>query len=176
MNNCRERTKRRLENGSGTRDLFYYLVRTVLIFPCWLVLSRPIAQNREDAPDEAPPPLEQLADDGILAMAAGSDTTASALGSLFYCLVAYPDVQDKLRAEVDKFYPSGTDATNSVHHGDMPYLTAVINEALRLFPPVPGCTQREESRDGQGTMFRDMCATFPEPCLCCNWLISCARI
>ena len=65
-------------------------------------------------------------------MAAGSDTTASALGSLFYCLVAYPDVQDELRAEVDKFYPSGTDATNSVHHGDMPYLTAVINEALRL--------------------------------------------
>ena len=59
-------------------------------------------------------------------MAAGSDTTASALGSLFYCLVAYPDVQDKLRAEVDKFYPSGADATNSVNHGDMPYLTNTL--------------------------------------------------
>ena len=47
--------------------------------------------------------MKQLVDDGILAVTAGSDTTASALTSIFFCLLTHPDVYSLLREEVDRF-------------------------------------------------------------------------
>lgn len=84
-----------------------------------------VLQNNDDI-DAPAPPLEQLADDGILAMGAGSDTTASALTSLFFCLLAYPDVRVRLQEEIDKFYPWGADVLNPEHYREMPYLNAVM--------------------------------------------------
>ena len=83
-------------------------------------------QNNEDLPDKAPPPVQHLVNDGILAIIAGADTTSIALTSITYCLLAHPDVYERLQAEIDKFYPAGENALDPKHHRDMPYLTAVM--------------------------------------------------
>ena len=70
--------------------------------------------------------MKQLVDDGILAVTAGSDTTASALTSIFFCLLTHPDVYSLLREEVDKFYPRGEDAFATRHHADMSYMHAIM--------------------------------------------------
>ena len=70
--------------------------------------------------------MQQLVDDGVLAIIAGADTTSSALTSLTYALLTHPDAYEKLQAEIDKFYPAGEDALDTKHHRDMPYLTAVM--------------------------------------------------
>ncbi|KAI1791471.1 high nitrogen upregulated cytochrome P450 monooxygenase 2 [Ganoderma leucocontextum] len=123
LNSCAERTTARLKRGSEKKDLFHYL-------------------NNEDLPDKAPPPLQHLVNDGILAIIAGADTASIALTSIAYCLLTHPDVYERLQAEIDKFYPAGEHALDTKHHRDMPHLTAVINETLRVFPPVPGGSQR----------------------------------
>lgn len=83
-------------------------------------------QSHEDIQDskQAPPTIERLLNDGILAMVAGADTVSSTLTSVFACLLAYPEVYEKLQEEVDKFYPPG-EALHTKHQ-EMHYLTAVM--------------------------------------------------
>lgn len=72
------------------------------------------------------PPVQQLVDDGVLAIVAGADTTSSALSSLFFSLVTHPGAYDRLQAEVDRFYPQGENTGDTKHHRDMHYLTAIM--------------------------------------------------
>ena len=65
-------------------------------------------------------------DDGVLAIIAGADTTASALTSVFACLLAHPGAYAELQKEVDRFYPPGADACATEYHKEMPYLNAVM--------------------------------------------------
>ncbi|CDO69439.1 hypothetical protein BN946_scf184791.g34 [Trametes cinnabarina] len=123
----------RIKRGSERKDIFHYL-------------------NNEDRPDLPPTPVKHLLDDGVLAVVAGSDTTSSALTSLFFCLLAHPHVMERLKAEIDHFYPSGEDPCDTRNYREMPYLTAVINETLRLYPPIPSGTQRQVPHHGEGVM------------------------
>ncbi|QRW20721.1 cytochrome P450 family protein [Rhizoctonia solani] len=69
-------------------------------------------------------------------MVAGRDTTASTLTFACYMLATNPHVLSKLRAEVlDHVGTSSYPTLDSFR--DMKYLRAVINEILRLYPPVP---------------------------------------
>ncbi|KAM5536552.1 hypothetical protein V8D89_009829 [Ganoderma adspersum] len=115
--------KKRVARGSSARDLFYYL-------------------SNEDLPEEDPPPERHLIDDGTLAVIAGSDTSSSAITSIFHCLLSHLEAYAALQEVVDRFYPQGEDVCNTVNHRKMPYLTAVINKTLRLFPPVPTSNPR----------------------------------
>ncbi|KAH9938835.1 high nitrogen upregulated cytochrome P450 monooxygenase 2 [Epithele typhae] len=119
----------RVDRGSTARDLFHYL------------------QNNEDLQHKPAPPTRQLVDDGILAVVAGSDTTSSSLTSLFFLILTHPDVYARLQEEVDKYYPKGEDVFDPKAHRDMHYLQAVINEALRLFPPVAATGMRKVPHD-----------------------------
>ncbi|KLO17806.1 cytochrome P450 [Schizopora paradoxa] len=68
-------------------------------------------------------------------MIAGRDTTATTLTFAVYFLAMHPEVTRRLRAEVIEKVGS----TRSPTYDDireMRYLRAVINETLRLFPPV----------------------------------------
>jgi cytochrome P450 len=75
-------------------------------------------------------------------LTAGRDTTASLLGWVFYFLARHPGVLAKLRNEVVQqfgpFRQSGpTGIEFRVLRDSVPYLYAVINEALRMAPVVP---------------------------------------
>ncbi|TBU33844.1 cytochrome P450 monooxygenase pc-3 [Dichomitus squalens] len=79
----------------------------------------------------------QIIHDEILnILIAGRDTTASTLTFAVYRLAEHPDILRRLREEILSVVgptrrPSYEDIRN------MKYLRAVINETLRLYPPVP---------------------------------------
>ena len=49
-----------------------------------------------------PPDLQLLLREGVLAMIAGSDTTAGVMSNVFYFLISNPEAYKRLQAEVDK--------------------------------------------------------------------------
>ncbi|KAI0641498.1 high nitrogen upregulated cytochrome P450 monooxygenase 2 [Trametes meyenii] len=130
---CRTFTLERIKRGSIRKDVFHYL-------------------NNEDQPEKGSPPVRQLIDDGVLAIVAGADTTSSALSSLFFCLATHPEAYKCLQAEIDRFYPPGDDPCDPKNYRNMSYLTAVIHETLRLYPPVPGGMQRQVPNHSGGAM------------------------
>ncbi|KAE8355085.1 cytochrome P450 [Aspergillus coremiiformis] len=81
-----------------------------------------------------------LRDNMLNILLAGRDTTASLLSSTFFFMARHPDVWQRLRqAIVDEFgdsqNPKGE--ITQANLKDIPYLRYVLNEVLRLLPPVP---------------------------------------
>jgi len=75
---------------------------------------------------------------------AGSDSTSIALRSIFYFLMKNPPKLEKVRAEVDAAFASGT-LTSPVQYNQsikLPYLNAVIQESFRLYGPFAVPLQR----------------------------------
>ena len=68
---------------------------------------------------------------------AGYETTANTLAYSVYLLGKHPDSQQRLLQEVDR-HP-GRPGYDSLHQ--FPYAAAVINEALRLYPPATFLTR-----------------------------------
>ena len=68
-------------------------------------------------------------------MAAGTDTTSSALSRILYLLCLHPGVQEKLRTEVVAAGGAKGGLDHDALHG-LEYLEAVCRETLRLYPPV----------------------------------------
>lgn len=75
---------------------------------------------------------EELHDELMTLLFAGHETTASGLTWLFYWIHYLPEVQEKLRFELDSLEkdPDYTEINN------LPYLDAVISETLRIYPIV----------------------------------------
>ncbi|CAG8973327.1 hypothetical protein HYALB_00000090 [Hymenoscyphus albidus] len=71
----------------------------------------------------------------------GSETTATLLSGLTYYLLENPRVLAKLTHEVRTSF-SSQEEINSAKIPNLTYLPAVLSEALRLFPPVPGHMRR----------------------------------
>lgn len=69
------------------------------------------------------------------------DTTTSVVSNLFRELALNRSIQQKLQSEIDSLEnPEGSLPTPSTLVG-LPYLNAVINESLRLWPAVPSGAQ-----------------------------------
>ncbi|KAH8107519.1 high nitrogen upregulated cytochrome P450 monooxygenase 2 [Phellopilus nigrolimitatus] len=139
---CFEKARMRRKNGSLSRDLFFYLID-------------------EDGVGKTPPSEAEIISNGALAIVAGSDTTSSTLGGIFYYLLTHPDVYKRLQKEVDAVFPPGEgdpfDATKLI---EMPFLNAVINETLRLQPAVATYIQRAPEAGSGGKWVGDR--FFPE--------------
>ena len=67
---------------------------------------------------------------------AGSETSATALSAATYYLTRNKEAAQKLRQEVRSAFTKESGISWDVVK-DLPYLTAVIKEALRLYPPTP---------------------------------------
>ncbi|KAF3062012.1 Cytochrome P450 72A15 [Daldinia childiae] len=91
---------------------------------------------------------ENLVDQLMTFLAAGHETTATAMTWGIYMLSKYPDIQKRLRAEIrEKLPPIDSDReVTSLDIDHMPYLNAVCNEVLRYYSPVP-LTIREAAVD-----------------------------
>jgi cytochrome P450 len=91
---------------------------------------------------------ENLVDQLMTFLAAGHETTASAMTWTIYMLCLNPDIQTRLRKEVRAHLPSPSSdkPVTSADIDNFAYLNAVCNELLRDYPPVP-MTLREAACD-----------------------------
>ena len=92
---------------------------------------------------------ENLIDQLMTFLAAGHETTASAMTWATYLLAKHPEVQARLRAEIRENLPSISDTATTVSSLDidrLPYLSAFCSEVLRYLSPVP-LTVRVAARD-----------------------------
>ncbi len=101
----------------------------------------------------------ELHDELVTLLLAGHETTTSALAWMLYWIHYIPEVEQKLRAEL---------AGLNVHSDPMaiaqlPYLTAVCQEALRIYPITPTTFVRElhESMTLAGYTFEARTALMP---------------
>ncbi|MDX2216669.1 MAG: cytochrome P450 [Oculatellaceae cyanobacterium bins.114] len=90
------------------------------------------------ARDEAGQPMseQELRDELITLLLAGHETTASALSWALYWVHKQPDVEEKLRLELDELEASVEldKIARATAWGRSPYLTAVCQETLRIYP------------------------------------------
>lgn len=84
------------------------------------------------ARDEAGQPMQdvELRDELMTLLTAGHETTASALTWALYWIHAVPEVEAKLRSELQKL----GDRPDPAEMARLPYLTAVCQETLRIYP------------------------------------------
>ena len=68
---------------------------------------------------------------------AGYETTANTLAYCVYLLSKSPATQQQVFQEVDQFRGPEGDQPGLEDLEKFPYVRAVVNEALRLFPPIP---------------------------------------
>jgi cytochrome P450 len=89
-----------------------------------------------------------LTGEARLLIVAGSDTTASTLTYILYNIAKHPAVAKKLREELEEHHVANDETFDitALHH--LSYMTAVINETLRLHPPVPGGVFRNTPPEG----------------------------
>ena len=83
---------------------------------------------------------EQLVDQVCVLFLAGHETSASALGMAVYLLGCFPEVQQRLRAEVLEVLGSRAGAPDQPLGFEdlrqLSYGAAIFNETLRLYPPL----------------------------------------
>jgi cytochrome P450 family 3 subfamily A len=89
--------------------------------------------------------LNEVIDQGIYLMIAGSETVASTLASAAYCLALNPKSQDKLIHEIYSVLEFEEDLSFD-RLNQMDFLNAVVWEVLRCLPPIPRI-ERKASRD-----------------------------
>ena len=100
--------KKRMESGSGNIDLFHFL-------------------GSEDKPESERPSYDQIESDSSLVLIAGSDTTATALGSLFFYLLSSPLAYRRLQDEIDENFPlADVDSLESTRLAKLPFFNAVM--------------------------------------------------
>ncbi|MFJ9036258.1 cytochrome P450 [Streptomyces sp. NPDC102406] len=76
---------------------------------------------------------DQVLDQVVTFLVAGSETTASTLAFVFHLLSTLPDVEKHLHAEVDEALGGRVPGYDDLPA--LPYTRNVITEALRLYPP-----------------------------------------
>ncbi|KAL7626103.1 hypothetical protein AAE478_002873 [Parahypoxylon ruwenzoriense] len=79
----------------------------------------------------------ELVSNSDLIMVAGSETTATLLSGATYWLLKTPHALKKATEEVRKAFGSDEAITFNEARMKLPYMIACLEEALRLFPPVP---------------------------------------
>ena len=79
---------------------------------------------------------ENLVDQMMTFLAAGHETTATAMIGALYHLCQHPEIQQKLRDEIRAHIPPPDQEIKTSDIDDCQYLQAVCSESLRLWSPV----------------------------------------
>ena len=93
-----------------------------------------------------PMEMEQLIDEISILFVAGHETTANALTFTLYLLAEHPMVQQQVLEEVNLL--TDQELSYSEYLRKLPFTRAVIDEAMRLYPPA-WITDRENLEDDQ---------------------------
>jgi cytochrome P450 len=94
------------------------------------VLSALVAAQEDGA---HPLSDQEVRDQVVTLIAAGYDTTTAGVAWTTHAAFSRPDVRDRARAEVRAIV--GDDPLTVEALGSMPYLSGVVSESLRLWPP-----------------------------------------
>jgi enediyne biosynthesis protein E7 len=100
-----------------------------------------------DEPDAALR-LRRLRDELLTILLAGHETTASTLSWTWYLLDRHPGVAERMRAEAADILGDRLPCYEDLR--ELRYTTMVIQEAMRLYPPVWGLTRRSINADEVG--------------------------
>jgi cytochrome P450 len=82
---------------------------------------------------------EEIEDEVITIFLAGHETTGSGLAWTLYAIAQHVEVRRRLEEEVDGVLDGGAPSLEALAR--MPYLRQVIDEALRVYPPIWGYTR-----------------------------------
>ncbi|UZJ53677.1 hypothetical protein CBS101457_002997 [Exobasidium rhododendri] len=85
----------------------------------------------------------ELAADTMLLVVAGSDTSSITMCLCLYHMIVHPEMMEQLRSELDSVFGKADCTDFDKLAKDCHYLNAIINETLRLYPPVASGLQRE---------------------------------
>jgi cytochrome P450 len=88
---------------------------------------------------------QQLRDEVITLIGAGTETSALALGWTWYLLALHPHVEQQLHAELDTVLAGRFPTVTDLPH--LPYSRAVLDEALRLYPPAAVLPRQANAED-----------------------------
>ena len=75
----------------------------------------------------------QIRDEVLTLLLAGHETTANALAWTFFLLADAPEVDGKLRSELDQVLGGRAPTVDDLPR--LPYLAMVVQESMRLYPP-----------------------------------------
>lgn len=128
---CREKIDKRIAMGKLDRPDF---------------LGKVLAQNEKNDENSHISMAEINATFNLL-MIAGSETTATVLAGCVFLLQKNPRVLGKLKEEVRGAFADEGEVT-VVGVNKLPYLLAVLEEALRHYPPVPVSLPRVTPKGG----------------------------
>lgn len=108
------------------------------------------APDEEDSPGHATNASDQFSDqelrDQIVTfLVAGHETVASSLTWTWWLIASHPHVQKKIQDEVDEVLKGATPTVADA--GKLVYLRAVVDEALRLYPPGWVISRRAQEAD-----------------------------
>ncbi|MEA2741492.1 MAG: hypothetical protein QOH05_4799 [Acetobacteraceae bacterium] len=95
--------------------------------------------------------IEAVRNEASVLFMAGHETTANTLAWAWFLLSQDPETEARLHAEVDAL---GGDAATHADLPRLPFTRAVIEETLRLFPPVP--LQARETRAARTILGRNV--------------------
>ncbi|KAI0025684.1 putative cytochrome P450 [Xylariomycetidae sp. FL0641] len=91
--------------------------------------------------------FQKLSSNAFILVLAGSETTATTLSGATYLLLEHPEALEKLKQEVRSTFNNSDEITiNTVNH--LSYMLAVLNEALRMYPPVTSALVRNVPPEG----------------------------
>ncbi|KAI1428035.1 isotrichodermin C-15 hydroxylase [Xylaria sp. FL1777] len=89
----------------------------------------------------------KLSSNALILVLAGSETTATTLSGATYLLLRHPEVMEKVKEEVRSSFKDASEINiNTV--GNLKYMLAVLNEALRTYPPVTSGLVRTTPKGG----------------------------
>ncbi len=92
---------------------------------------------------------EEIRDQVVTFIVAGHETVASALTWAWALLAAHPDAQRRLQCESDEVL--GGRAARFADYPRLPFARAVLDEALRMYPPAWLLTRKAEAADELGS-------------------------
>ncbi|SJL09806.1 related to cytochrome P450 CYP2 subfamily [Armillaria ostoyae] len=99
-------------------------------------VSENLTKMKQFGTPESAAHLDIIRDTAAVAFAAGADTTVSVVLSVMLAFLLYPEVQAKAQAELDAVV-GPTRLPNFDDRPQLPYIEAILSEALRWNPVVP---------------------------------------
>lgn len=91
--------------------------------------------------------IQEMEVNAALIVPAGSDTISTGIVGCLYLLLTNPEAMARLHKELDSTFKSEEDITMT-RVTSLVYLKAAIDEALRMYPSIPGDLRREIPQGG----------------------------